>query len=204
MKIAVLGSGKIGGTLARKWGAAGHEVVFGVRNPAKPEVQALLREIGPNTHATSLEEAVTQAEVVLFAIPGIAMRDAVQSLGAALDGKLVIDATNIFGDGEMKNSVAAIQQAAPHAQVIRAFNCLAWENFSQPTFHGVQADLLYASPEGEPQTTAERLIADIGLRPIRLGGIDKAPVVDGITLAWWALAFEQQRGRHLAFKVLTD
>jgi 8-hydroxy-5-deazaflavin:NADPH oxidoreductase len=202
MKIAVIGSGKIGGTLARQWGAAGHEITFGVRDPAKAEVQQLVGDVGSNARATSIDRAVADGEVVLFAVPGAAMAATVASLGPALDGKLIIDATNNIG-ADVTNSVAAIQAAAPTAHVYRAFNTYGFENFAEPRFDGVQADLFYAGPEGEPQARAERLIADVGLRPVRLGGPERAELVDALLRVWFALAIEQQRGRRLAFKLLT-
>lgn len=104
--------------------------------------------------------------------------------------------------GPVMNSLAPISERAPGARVFRAFNNLGWENFANPTFGDVQADLFYAGPEGEALATAERLISDIGLHPVRLGDVDQAPLVDSVTRIWFALA--KQHGRHLAFKVLTD
>src|SRR5207245_3286353 len=43
--IAVIGTGNIGGTLGRKWAAAGHEVAFGVRDASSPRHQALVEGI---------------------------------------------------------------------------------------------------------------------------------------------------------------
>jgi len=203
MKVAVIGAGNIGGTLARKWGAAGHEVALGARDAGKPEVQQLVREIGANGRATSIAEAVVGADAVLFAIPGAAMGETVASVADSLAGTVVFDATNNLGGGAM-NSVATIAAAAPGAAVYRAFNSLGWENFADPSFGGVSADLFYAGPEGAPQAVAERLIGDVGLRPIRLGGADRVPLVDSVATLWFALASQPQMGRHLAFKVLTD
>jgi len=69
MKIAVLGAGRIGGTLAKKWATAGHTIRLGVRNAHKPEVQELLKTLGTNASASSIAEAISFGDVVLFAIP---------------------------------------------------------------------------------------------------------------------------------------
>jgi 8-hydroxy-5-deazaflavin:NADPH oxidoreductase len=45
-RIAVLGAGKVGGTLGKKWLAAGHEVTFGVRDPGSSRLQSLQSESG--------------------------------------------------------------------------------------------------------------------------------------------------------------
>jgi predicted dinucleotide-binding enzyme len=130
------------------------------------------------------------------------MEETIAANAAALDGKLVIDAANRMG-ATTPNSRVACQQHAPGARYVRAFNSLGWENFANPTFDGVQADLFYAGPEAD-RALVEQLIADVGLRPMRLGDSDQAGLVDSVSGLWFALAIGQQHGRHLAFKVLTS
>lgn len=200
MKVAVLGAKIIGGTLARKWARAGHDVMFGVRRADNPETQTLARELGATVG--SVEEAVAFGEVVVFAIPGQAMGETIQAHAAALDGKIVIDAANRMGGGAM-NSAAEFAAYAPGAQVYRAFNSLGWENFENPMFGDLQADLFYCGPAGAGQEKVEALIGAVGLRPMCVGDLRQVGLVDAIGSLWFALAFGQGMGRHLAFKVLT-
>jgi predicted dinucleotide-binding enzyme len=201
VKIAVIGTGNIGGTIARKWGAAGHQIIFGARDPSKNEVQVAVSEIGGNARAGSTADAIKDANVVLFAVPGAAMDDTVTSLGAALNGKVVVDATNNIGV-PVANSVAVIQAAAPQASVYRAFNIYGFENFAEPVLGGIQADLFYCGTDGPTREQAEQLIRDVGLNPIWLGGPDKAELVDQLLRLWFTLAFEQKKGRRMALKPL--
>ena len=203
MHIAIIGAGNIGGTLARKWAATGHQLTLGVRDPNKPEVQQLLAELGAGARATGIADAVQGAEAVVFAVPGRSMADTVASIGDALDGKVVIDATNNVG-GSVFNSVGTINSVAPRAQVYRAFNTYGWENFAAPVFDGLAADLFYAGPDGDARAVAEQLISDVGLRPVRLGGPDKVGLVDSILPLWFTLSSEVGLGRHFAFKVLSS
>jgi predicted dinucleotide-binding enzyme len=198
--IAVLGAGTIGGTLARKWAAAGHQVVFGSRDPDRADLRSLADQIGGTTATHA--DAVSQADVVVFALPGSAMADTLAALGHILDGKVVIDTTNDIG-GQVMNSVAIVTAHAPGAKVARAFNSVGWENFADPDFDGVAADLLWCGPDGHAGATVEQLITDVGMRPVRVGGLDQLPAVDMLATLWFALALGQGRGRHLAFKVLT-
>jgi predicted dinucleotide-binding enzyme len=99
------------------------------------------------------------------------------------------------------NSVAAIQAAAPGAHVFRAFNGYGWENFADPVFDGVRADLFSVGPEGDAGAAVEGLIADVGLRSVRLGGPDRAGLTDDLLHVWFPLV-RSGRGRHLAFRVL--
>ena len=101
-----------------------------------------------------------------------------------------------------RNSFAALQQHAPHARVYRAFNTLGWENFANPLFDGTPADLFFCGTDGEARATVEQLIADIGLRPVYLGGVEQVGLVDSVSGLWFALAVGQGKGRQLAFKVL--
>ena len=81
----------------------------------------------------------------------------------------MIDATNdVQGAGKLH----ALDELADDAHPVRAFNTLGWENFANPVFDGVTADLFYAAEEGHAKDVADRLIADIGLEPVWLGGID--------------------------------
>jgi predicted dinucleotide-binding enzyme len=107
------------------------------------------------------------------------------------------------GQGTL-NSLSTLQAHAPHAQVYRAFNSCAWEAFADPIYQGVQADLFYCGPQGEKQAIIEQLIADIGLHPVNLGGLDQIEVVDNVLQLWASLALFQGWGRNnVAFKVLT-
>ena len=202
LRVAVLGAGNIGGTLGRKWVAAGRQVAFGVSDPGSPRAEALRGEVGENATIIGVEQALDGAEVVVLAIPGRAVDELIQTQSGRLAGKTIIDATNRMGGGPM-NSVAALSAAAPSAHVYRAFNSLGWENFAEPVFGGVQADLFYAGPDDAARETVEQLIGDIGLRPVYVGGTDQVGIVDAVTSLWFALALGQKKGRRLAFKMLT-
>lgn len=200
MNIAVLGAKIIGSTLARKWTQARHNVMFGVRSVDNPETQALARAL--NATVETVANAITFGEVIVFAIPGQAMGETIQAHAAALNGKIVIDAANRMGGGAM-NSAADFAAHAPAAQVYRAFNSLGWENFENPVFGNLQADLFYCGPAGAGQDKVEALIRAVGLRPMCVGDLRQVGLVDTIGSLWFALAFGQGIGRHLAFKVLT-
>ena len=130
LTIAVIGAGRVGRTLGAKWAAAGHHVVYGVRAPSTPDT-------------TSVQDAAASAEVVLLAVPGGAAKDVLATLGQALAGKVVIDATNdVRGTGKLH----ALEELTDGAHPVRAFNTLGWENFADPVFDGVNADTSSAQP----------------------------------------------------------
>jgi predicted dinucleotide-binding enzyme len=201
MKITVLGTGKVGHTLGTKWAAAGHDVVFGVRDVMAEKVQTLLEET--TALAAPVAEAIATSKIVVFAIPGTAVPEIVIANKETLDGKILIDATNKIREAEMNNFETFVTHT-PQASLFRVFNSLGWENFADPTFDGEQADHFYCGDSGPAQEVVHSLIADIGLRPIYSGNRDQVGVVDNLVRLYFALAVGQGYGRHVAFKTLFD
>jgi hypothetical protein len=201
MRIAIVGTGNIGGTLGQKWAKAGHAVMFGARDVTSSKVQALLATAGGNASAGTLGQAIAFGEVLVLATPWSAVPSIVAEHAHALNGKLVVDATNNFG-GPVINNVQTIAAGAPGAQVVRAFNSAGWENFADPHFGAIQADLLYCAPD-QARPVIEQLIADVGMRPMWVGDLDLVQLVDAAGSLWVTLALRRGLGRRLAFKVLT-
>ena len=101
LKIGIIGTGDIGGALARHWGAAGHELLISSRHPE--QLQALAKEIGPNVKVGTPREAAAFGEVVMLAVPYSALPQVGRDYAAELKGKVVMDAGNPYPgrDGEM-------------------------------------------------------------------------------------------------------
>jgi 8-hydroxy-5-deazaflavin:NADPH oxidoreductase len=186
-RIGVIGSGNIGKTIGDAWRRAGHEVVAGSRTPEPPRTVAIA-------------EAIGGADVVLLATQGAAVPALLAEHGPALAGRVVIDATNHVG-AERLNHADIYGEAAPGARFVRAFNTLGFEMFAAPTVGGEVADLFWCGPQ---DAGVEELIADVGLRPIRVGDIDAIDVVDGVTRLWLTLVFRQGHPRRTAFRMLAD
>jgi 8-hydroxy-5-deazaflavin:NADPH oxidoreductase len=181
MRIAVIGKGNIGGTLGSKWRAAGHDVVYGARNGSGQ---------GPGgAPVRSIGDALKDAEVVLLAVPGQAVPDVVNEQGAALAGKVVIDAVNRMGAPEF-DSRALIAAAAPSARYVRAFNSLGWENFADPL---PGTNLFFA---------AEELIGVVGLEPTFVGDATATATVDALLPLWFALVRQNGGNRKVALRIV--
>jgi predicted dinucleotide-binding enzyme len=202
LTVAVLGAGNIGGTLGKKWSFAGHYIRFGVNDPAGKNAQALRAELGDQIMIGTIADALQDnPDVVLIALPGRVVESVAQMYAAQLNGRVIIDAANRMGEDSMHN-LAHFQQYAPQAQLYRAFNTLGWENFAEPDFNGIQADLFYCGADGDARASVEHLISATGLRPVYLGGVEQMGLLDAIASLWFALAFGQKKGRHVALKVL--
>lgn len=196
MTIAVIGAGFIGGTLGRAFARAGHPTVFGTRNPDDHGVAG-----DTDAGTATVGDAIAEADTVLLALPGRAVEDLLRTHGDALAGKLVIDAANSMGGGPTAHHADLVARYAPTARYARAFNTVGGENFANPVFDGVRADLFYSAP-ADDRSTLEALIDAVGLRPMYLGE-NQQDTVDGVLRLWFALAAGQGHGRDLAFRTLT-
>jgi 8-hydroxy-5-deazaflavin:NADPH oxidoreductase len=190
MKIAVIGRGNIGGTLGSKWSAAGQDVVYGARGGSGD---------GPGgAPVRGIGDALEGADVVVLAVPGAVVPDVVNDHGAALAGKVVIDAVNRMGGGAEYDSRALIADAAPSARYVRAFNSLGWENFADPL---PGANLFFAA-DPEARAVAEELITAVGLEPAFLGDAEATAAVDGLLPLWFALVKQNGGNRKVALRVV--
>src|SRR5262249_11867546 len=89
MRIAIIGAGTVGTALAGGWRKAGHDIVFGVREPG-PKKRALA-SLG---EAASPKDAAAGAEVIVIAVPWTGIDDVTAEIAHAAAGKTVIDVTN--------------------------------------------------------------------------------------------------------------
>lgn len=190
MEIAVIGSGFIGGILGRALAGSGHAVVFGSRHPDRGGGV-------PGVPVVPVADALARADVVILAVPGTAVADLVAAHGPALEGRLVIDATNTMG-APVSNSRALLPAGVRYA---RAFNTLGGEVMADPVFPDGPADMFFSAPEADRDVVAE-VVRGVGLHPVYVGA-DTEDLVDGVFRLWIALAVGQQRGRRLALRLLS-
>lgn len=185
MNIAVIGGGKIGGTLGKKWAETGHRVLYGSRTPVQGQ-------------SVSWRDAVAPSEVVLVSIPGQAVEE-LKTVGAeAWKDKVVIDATNRF-DGI--SNLAVLEKLGPGVKVVRAFNSVGFEVMGHPDFGGTAASMLCAGSSAEARGIVAKLIQDIGFDPVDLGDASAIPVLDGFVKGIW-FPLTRTWGRRVAIRVL--
>jgi predicted dinucleotide-binding enzyme len=195
LTIGIVGGGNIGATLGHAWLSAGHAIRFGLREGSSRG------GLPDGASRATPDEAVAGADVVLFAVPGGAMEALVGQLRPSLGSAILVDATNDVR-GPVLHSRALDALRAGGMPVYRAFSTLGWENLADPRHGDDVADLLYAGPDGGTRVVMERLVRDVGLRPIWLGD-GAADAVDGATRIWFALAMGRAMGRGVALKVIT-
>ena len=175
MRIGIIGTGPVGLTLGTVWARAGHEVVFGSRDPAR--AAEAVRGVAS---ATTQEQAAAFGEVVLWTPRGVMPTDP-----NLLAGKIVLDPNN--REPEPGRDYATprpngpsyaerLQAAAPQARVVKAFNTIVMrllrEDAERLAASGTQ--VLLAGDDAEAKAVAAALAADAGLGAVDLGGLDAA------------------------------
>ena len=186
MKIAIIGSGNVGGGLAAAATKAGHDVVVSAANPASAQETAA--KAGARAAATN-REAVQGADAVVLAVPHGAVAQVVADLGADLDGKTLIDATNPLNDSYSDlttsgvSAAEALQQQAPSANVVKALNTVFAGRYANPTEDGQPLDGFLAGDDAAAKTRVAELVASLGLRPVDLGGLRMARTLEELAFA---------------------
>src|SRR5260370_40193508 len=94
MKIAIIGSGHIGGTLGTLWAGKGHQVIFGSRDLQSDKMRTLLHTAGENAQAGSEQEAIAFGEVILLAVPDTEIERVLEDIGDP-HHKILITSTNL-------------------------------------------------------------------------------------------------------------
>ncbi|MEY4203466.1 MAG: hypothetical protein RL013_1169 [Bacteroidota bacterium] len=202
MKIAIIGSGNVGGALAQRWVAAGHTVLVGARFPLSEKNIKLATIIGEDRF-TSVQSAVQQCDVILIATAPPAVFDIINQ-GGDFAGKVVIDATNSvrIAPDPYPTVFHAFADKTP-AAVVKCFNSTGFENMLNPVYGGEKIDMFMAGDEPKAKETARKLATDAGFADcIDFGGSDKVVLLEQFAMAWINLAIMQGMGRDIAFRLV--
>jgi 8-hydroxy-5-deazaflavin:NADPH oxidoreductase len=208
MKLAIIGAGNVGGTLGTAWAQkAGHEIFFGVRNPAADKTQALLRGLGGKARAGSPAEAAAFGDMIVLTTPWPQAEAAIRSLGD-VSGKIILDVTNPLAMGpdglglEIGHSTSAgekVQGWAKGASVFKTLNTTGFGNMANPVFRGVQSVMFVAGDDAANKSKVIELVAALGFEVIDAGPLRNARLLEAYAMLWIELALKRGLGRDLAF-----
>jgi NADPH-dependent F420 reductase len=208
MKIAVIGTGNVGGTLGVRFAKNGHVVAFCSRNPTSDKVRKLLKEAGSKATAADAAVSVPNAEVVVLATPWDATLEIVRSLGN-VSGKIIIDATNPLSNDltgltvtQRSSAAELIAEAAEGARVVKAFNTINFGTMEDPSYGDTNADGFLCGDDEEAKKTVTGLLEELGIEPVDIGPLYTARFLENLALLWVHSAFKQKWGTDFAFKVI--
>jgi len=196
MKIAIIGAGDVGTALGDAWARAGHEVVYGVRNP----------KVGSGHEP--IDVAVLSSEVVVLAVPWLAV-PVVLDNRELYRGKIVIDCTNpINADfsglaiGQNDSGGEMVGRLIPDSKVVKAFNTCGYNVMKNPAFPGGAASMFIASDDASAKETVAALANCIGFVTVDAGPLVQSRYLEALAWLWISMAVKYGVGREIAFQLL--
>jgi predicted dinucleotide-binding enzyme len=203
LKIGIIGTGRIGGALARHWVNAGHEVFMSSRHPE--DLQELAKELGPRAHVGLPREAAAFGSVVLVSVPFGAMPQIGADFASELAGKVIIDTSNPVErrDGaqaiewQRKGAGLATAELLKNDRVVRAFNCIPAASLAgQANRQPDRIAIPIGGDDAAAIAIAERLVRDAGFDPVMVGSLAETRQFDlGQPLAQGNLSAAELRAR---------
>jgi 8-hydroxy-5-deazaflavin:NADPH oxidoreductase len=183
LTTAIIGVGNIGGTLARQLVGGDEPVIVAAKDEANAET--LANELGPLARAASVEDAIANADAVVFAVWLDTTRELIPKHAGLLENKVVVDPSNPIGfdaDGQTSRTlpndqsagsvVAALLPASAH--YVKAFGTLSAPALASGSSREPRAALFYATDDDTAARTIERLIRAAGFEPLKAGGVADA------------------------------
>jgi 8-hydroxy-5-deazaflavin:NADPH oxidoreductase len=168
MQLAILGTGAVGPALGKAFSRVGHDVVIGTRDPE----QARQREQWAGADLPLAAYQDLDAEVFINATNGAGALPALQAVGDALNGKVVIDTSNPldFSRGfppslfiSNTDSLAEqLQRELPAARLVKMLNTTANEVMVNPRGVPDDSTIFVAGNDSAARQTAASLAADLG------------------------------------------
>ena len=176
-KIAILGRGRVGGSLGAALARAGHEVTSAGREPG------------------AAARAAAGARFVVNATPGGGSLERLSALRAELDGRILIDVANATVDGPdglpgalryPDGSLAErLQAALPGTRVVKTLNTMLYPVMTAPAALATPPTAFLSGADPEAKREVAGLLGDLGWRPdwiTDLGGIESARAVEAAIL----------------------
>jgi 8-hydroxy-5-deazaflavin:NADPH oxidoreductase len=183
LTTAIIGVGNLGSTVARHLVAGREAVVFAANDKTHAEV--LANELGPPARAASVDDAIRDADAVVFAVWLETTRELIARHASLLENKVVVDPSNPVAfdeDGQMSRTlpddqpagsvVAALLPASAH--YVKAFGTLGAPALASGANREPRVVLFYATDEDPAAATIERLIRAAGFEPLKAGGVADA------------------------------
>lgn len=208
LRIGIIGTGRIGGALARHWVAAGYDVFVSSRHPDR--LRGLVAELGPRAHAGTPREAAAFGTVVVVSVPYAAMPQLGKDLSGLLAGKVILDTSNPIESRDGPMALAAQKKGAGIAtaeflhskRVVRAFNCMPAASLANDGYQTPRLAIPIGGDDPKALAVAKRLVRDAGFDPVVVGSLAQTREFDlGQPLATGRLTAAELRERMRSLKV---
>lgn len=207
MRIAFIGTGNVGGAIARGLAGKGHDLILGARDPAG--ATALAAETGAQVAPPA--EAAKGAEIVILALPWGVAEAAVRDLGD-LAGQTVVDCMNPIGHtaggmglivGHTTSGGEIVQGWLPRAQVVKTLNQVGAEIMADTARLPHRPVMFLAGNEEAAKAKVGQMLTDLGFEALDAGDITKARLLEPLGMVWINQALMRGKGRTWAFAAVS-
>jgi 8-hydroxy-5-deazaflavin:NADPH oxidoreductase len=208
IKIGIIGSGNLGGTVGTLWVKSGHPVLFSSRHPE--ELKKLVDSLGPLARAGTVREALAFGDVVLIAVPYGAYPQISKDYAQELKGKIVIDAGNAVParDGEIakearENGIGMTSaKYLAGARIVRAFNTLNYRRLASISNRPEgRIAIPMAGDDKDALAVVSTLVRDAGFDPVIIGPLERAKdFAQGASLYGQEITAQEMQQRLKALK----
>lgn len=185
--VSIIGSGGMAAAIGGLAAKAGHTVEVMTRDPAK--AKALAAQLGAGATIANFR-STPAGDIVILAVPYVAVVDVLRQYGEALAGKLVIDITNPVAP-DMTSFVTPadsfgaqeIARAAPaDAQVVKAFNTHFSHVLAAGSAEGRPLDVFLAGDDDQAKARIGAFVESLGLRSLDTGPLLMARTLEHMCL----------------------
>jgi predicted dinucleotide-binding enzyme len=207
MKLGIIGSGNMGGALAKLWAEKGHRILITSTTPA--QTAEVVKSIGDNAAMGTTAEVVSYGEAVVFAFPYESLGDVI-SEGGSFKNKIIIDLINPLTPdakdlllGFNTSAAEEIAKLLTDAKIVKAFNTVASPVLQSGNikFNGTVPDVYYCGDDDRAKAIVKQLIEDIGFEAIDSGPLTNARFLEPMAEFVIQLAMFGM-GADIAIKVL--
>ncbi len=166
--ITILGTGKVGMTLAAKLASAGYNVILGTRDTAQAQAKGIASAIP----IADTVHAISHADIVFNTTPGETSVERLGALREELRGKVLVDVSNAvkrdangMPNGLMytgKSLAEHLQEALPETTVVKTLNTMLFMVMVNPQLLQTPPTVFLSGNDASAKALVTGLLADLG------------------------------------------
>ena len=210
MRIAIIGTGNVGGAIAQGLKNKGHAVTLGARDPDAPAMITLASRAGAAVATPA--EAAAAAEVIILALPWNVAEAVVGALGD-LSGRIVVDCMNPLGRtpaglaltlGHTSSGGEIVQGWLPGARVVKTLNQVGAEMMADNSSLPHRPVMFMAGNDDAAKGAVAELLTDLGFDPLDAGDITRSRLLEPFGMVWINQPLFRGKGRSWAFAAVSE
>jgi 8-hydroxy-5-deazaflavin:NADPH oxidoreductase len=210
-KVGIIGSGDVGKTLAKGFLKHGYRVAIGSDHAEK---LAEFKRENPQMETATFEQAAQSGDIVVLCVKGTVAEKIIEKVKRHLSGKPVIDTTNPIADAPPQNGVLKfftsleeslmerLQQIAPDAQFVKAFNSIGSGLMINPDFRdNTKPTMFICGNNDDAKKKVHEILEKFGFEIEDMGKAESARAIEPLCILWCIPGFLRNEWAH-AFKLL--